>query len=119
MTENMRKYLELLSTNPDAREQMEAASKEGEDAVKRKAIALAAQAGITLTSEDLATQEGPVDDSDLDAVAGGGACVCVVGGAGTEDPFNDQCLCVNVGSGELPDSQDKRCKCFQLGAGEQ
>ena len=65
MTGNAKKWLELVSTDPELQQKTK-------DLQKTEIIALAQTHGITLTQEDFAVpQDGELSDDELDAVAGG------------------------------------------------
>ena len=108
MTENMKKFLEAVSQNEELQEKLNGMSKED-------ILAAAKALGIDLTEADFA-QNGEMDDDELDAVAGGGDCVCVVGGGGTADSNDKTCACVAGGWGERSGGK-VRCKCFVGGSG--
>ena len=117
MTENMRKFLEEASKD---REYLEKVNKaETPEAV----IALAAEKGFILTAEDLKPDQptGELNDDELDAVAGGAACACVVGGGGEKYvgwPSGDaECACVGAGAGNYS-TGDTRCFCVLVGGGK-
>ena len=95
MTENMKKFLEEASKDKEYLEKVNKA--ETPEAV----IALAAEKGFTLTAEDLKPDQpsGKLNDDELDAVAGGKACACVMGGGGEEGTNDRVCFCVGAGSG--------------------
>ena len=112
MTENMKKLLELASTNPKLQEKLNNATKE-------TLIALAKEQGITLTDADFAAPQGEISDDELDAVAGGKYCYCAAGGGGTgESSTNTKtCACVINGGGRTKTGQT-RCACVMAGYGE-
>ena len=81
MTENMKKFAEFISAQ--GKETKENVSKLGKDEL----IAFAAEKGFPLTEADF---EEPEEDEalsldELDAAAGGGACICPLVGGGTQD----------------------------------
>lgn len=79
MTENMKKYLELISKDEEAKKKM--AGQENADAgeMKKRIIADAAERGIVLTEEDFAEMSELTEDA-LGEVAGGGVIACFYGG---------------------------------------
>ena len=116
MTENMRKFLEEASKD---REYLEKVNKaETPEAV----IALAAEKGFILTAEDLKPDQptGELNDSELDAVAGGKECFCVLGGGGEAGNSDGICACVSYGAGTYEEDGKKkaRCLCASLGGGD-
>ena len=85
MTENMKKFLELMSTKD--KEIKEKAAKMEKDEL----IAFAADHGLTLTGVDFEKpdSEGEISLDEAEAVAGGGECYCVAGGGGTGGGIQD------------------------------
>ena len=123
MTDNMKKFLEEVCKDKECIEKLKQA--ETAEAV----LALAEEKGIILTEEDLKAPEasdGPVDDDELDGVAGGMTCVCVVGGGGEASDRNQLCVCVVGGSGVAWDFDQEnqeyiypsRCACAAAGGGK-
>ncbi len=85
-------------------------------------IEAAAEYGVELTEEDFqpADAQGELADDELDAVAGGDECVCVVGGGGTAGKYDGTCACVIGGYGEYSSKSEKsgaRCGCAVAGGG--
>ena len=117
MTENMKKFLEEASKDKEYLEKVNKA--ETPEAV----IALAAEKGFTLTAEDLKPDQptGELNDDELDAVAGGKACGCFIGGGGEAGHYDAVCYCVSAGAGSAwDDENDKevvRCFCVTAGGG--
>ena len=112
MSENMMKFLELVSKNE------ELAAKVG-SMDEKELLALAKELGVELTAADLkkpGVQE--LDDDDLDAVAGGGdvSCACAMGGGGTKDSNDKTCACVLAGAGYSKTGRE-RCVCGFAGYG--
>ncbi len=98
MSENMKKFLELVSKDETLKQKMQAfKDMEPADAISA-GITLAKELGIELTEADFAKEKsaGELSDDELDAVAGGGGtyfCVllgvatnwfCPIGGAGID-----------------------------------
>ena len=112
MTENLKKFLELVSKD-------EALAAKIGTMGKDELIALAKGLGIELTDADLtkpAAQE--LSDDDLDTVAGGSdvSCACAMGGGGTKDANDKTCACVLAGVG-YDDCKSERCLCGFAGYG--
>lgn len=131
MTESKKKLLELASADQKLRSRLEACSHMPEEEARAQTMALAAQYGIRLTQEDFAPESREIDEDDLDAVAGGMCCFCVIGGGGTgseSDGFTSQtCVCMACGDGEgyKPNRQNPqaihkvpRCQCVVGGQGD-
>ena len=116
MTDNMKKFLEVASQDKEFIEKLNKA--ETPEAV----VALAEEKGFTLTEEDLKQEpvSGEISDTELDAVAGGEVCGCVIGGGGESGAVDDICACVLSGIGYKKydhDINDGRCYCVFGGAG--
>ena len=76
MTGNMKKFLEQVSSDGELTARLKGMDK---DAI----IAAAQQRGIALTEADFAADTGTeLSEDELDEVAGGGKCACVLGGSG-------------------------------------
>lgn len=131
MTESRKKLLELASADRELRDRLEACSHMTENEAQERVIALAAQHGIRLTREDFAPDSREIDEDELDAVAGGVCCFCVIagGGSGSENSsFTSQtCVCMACGDGEgyKPNQQNPqaihkvpRCQCVVGGQGD-
>ena len=102
MTENGRKLIELISENEEAREEF-LTCKDSDQIIK-----FAADKGLAVTLDDLdfnIVEEEGVKELDLDemeAVAGGSKCVCVVGGGGEASREGQStCACVAAGWGQV------------------
>ena len=117
MTENMKKFLEAVSTNEEMQKKLTNVTE------KEEIIARAAELGIELTAADL-EQKQELSDDELDAVAGGsGACACMAagGGGGRENDRSAKkygCACVAYGQGGNGSASDFNCFCFLGGFGE-
>ena len=112
MTENMQKFLELVSKDEALVAKIGAMGKD-------ELIVLAKELGVALTDADLnkpAVQE--LDDDDLDTVAGGSdvSCACAMGGGGTKDTNDKTCACVLAGVG-YDVNKAERCLCGFAGYG--
>lgn len=81
MTDNMKKFLELISDSEELSAKLNIATME-------EAIAIAKEQGITLTDADFVLPSGEVSDDELDGVSGGisnrgqQSCLCVTAGVG-------------------------------------
>ena len=114
MTDNMKKFLEEVSKDKELIEKLSKA--ETPEAV----IALAKEIGFELTAEDLKSKEtiSEISDDELEDVAGGKKCYCVLGGGGTgEEGVSKTCACVHFGFGEN-DIRERRCACCGYGEGD-
>ncbi|MBQ9629875.1 MAG: hypothetical protein IJR43_11545 [Synergistaceae bacterium] len=94
MTDNMKKFGELLSKDEGAKKELEAAvsglSKDYRNAFADAAIKVAAKHGITLTEDDFRKDTKQLSEDEIQAVAGGWACgdlwatlLCDVSGQGS------------------------------------
>ena len=116
MTENMKKFLETMSQNAEQAKKISELDKDG-------LIAAAKELGIELTEADFVQPSGELNDDELEAVAGGKACYCVVGGGGTKSGVDDTCACAGAGAGFFYgvdrgiDGYWSRCFCFAGGYG--
>ena len=127
MTGNAKKWLELVSTDPELQQKTKELQTETIDQQKAKITELAQAHGITLTEEDFAVpQGGELSDDELDAVAGGGGCGCpVIGGGGGEDVITGdhyECGCFVGGGGTSYACRNGgtagiRCVCGVIGGG--
>lgn len=118
MTSNMEALLTILSGNKEL-------SQKFTQLDQRSMIDAAKELGITLTEADFSKPEGDLSEAELQAVAGGGECYCVIGGGGTQGGDDVVCACVAYGQGDVAeDSQyvgrrgSLRCQCFLGGTGE-
>ncbi len=118
MSENMKKFLELVSKDENLKQKMLAFNDmEPADAIQA-GIALAKEHGIELSEADFVKKksDGELNDDELDAVAGGSACTCFLGGGGDgTDRYDNSfiCGCVLYGQG------DSYCMCPAFGGGEE
>ncbi len=112
MSENLRKFLEKVSENP------ELAAKIGNEADADKLIAMAKELGFALTKADFEKKPEEVADDDLDAAHGGSdvSCACAMGGGGTKDNNDKTCACVLAGAGYSKSGRE-RCVCGFAGYG--
>lgn len=113
MSENMKKFLELVS-----QESKEYQEKLNTISDKDEIIRLAAEKGVTLTDDDFNAEDvkGEVSLDEADAVAGGGICVCPLVGGGTSGYKDEACACVGGGWGETT-YYGSRCHCPLAGYG--
>ena len=82
---------------------------------KEDIVALAKELGVELTEADFA-QNCELSDDELDAVVGGGNCICAFGGGGKADEGEKTCDCVMGGGGEYSDGS-VHCVCVIGGDG--
>ena len=112
MTENMKKWMELVSQNEVLQKKLQNMADDTKDGSIAKMIGIAKENGITLTAEDFeAPQCEELSDDELDAVAGGGGCGCPVFGIG-KGPGNYWCRCFIGGSGGITKSDGTYLNCF-------
>lgn len=112
MTENLKRFLELLSKDPQL-------TARASDAKGEELLAIAQELGTPLTLEDFGKLSEPgqeLSDDELDAVVGGGRCTCAVGGGGKKDAQNKVCACVVYGQGNTRCGK-LRCICPAAGGG--
>lgn len=115
----MKQLLEMVEQNPELKAKIEELDK-NPDTTMQDIIQLTAEYGIELTEEDFkpAGRQGELSDEELDAVAGGDDCVCVLGGGGTSKAMYDRsCACVLGGGGENV-AGNTRCVCVLGGLGD-
>ena len=125
MSENLKKFLELIAINKELEAKALACNELGKEKGKEAMLALAKECGIELTLADLEEKEEPasceLDDDELDAVAGGGGCACLAGGGGGGTDSNDGrtygCACVGYGQGGDGRASDMNCICPAFGTG--
>ena len=125
MSENLKKFLDLIASNKELEAKALACNELGEEKGAEAMIALAKEFGIVLTASDLEKKEetasGELDDDELDAVAGGGGCGCFAGGGGGGIDSNDGkkygCACVVYGQGGDGRGKDSNCLCVGGGGG--
>ena len=92
MTENMKNFLEKVSNDKALTEKASKLNKAG-------LIVFARELGFELTEADFEGQEGELEDAELDAVAGGSECACVVAGFGSDAEGLCRCACPFGGVG--------------------
>lgn len=115
MTENMKRFVERVSVSNELAEKISSMTKD-------ELIALAKELDIVLTEADFAQPAAELSDDELDDVAGGGICACVLGGGGTADESHTShtsdavCACVIGGSGTNKGGYT-RCVCVVSGGG--
>ena len=120
MTDNIKKWLEIVSGTKALQEKLMELQNEAPEQQKMTMARMAKEKGIVLTEEDFASAESEeLSDDELDAVAGGGGCGCpfIGGGAGT-DPENGEkfsCGCFSCGSGQ--ENGRHHCFCPFVGGG--
>ena len=112
----MKKFITRISANNELAEKIGSMTKD-------ELIALAKELGIGLTEDDFEQPAVELSNDELDAVAGGGICACVLGGGGTADESSTShssdavCACVVGGSGKNKGGYT-RCVCVMGGAGD-
>lgn len=114
----MKKFLEEMEKNPELKAKIEELDKDPASTPK-DFIKAAAEYGVELTEEDFqpADVQGELTDDELDAVAGGGNCVCAIGGGGTEDCYHKTCACAFAGVG-VGKGGHTGCTCPFAGIGD-
>ena len=125
MSENLKKFLDLIGSDKELEAKALACNELGEEKGKEALNALAKENGIELTEADFAKKEKPssceLSDDELDAVAGGGGCACLAGGGGGGIDSNDGraygCACVGYGQGGDGRASDMNCICPAFGTG--
>ena len=112
MSDNMKKFLELVSKDESLKKKMMALNDMEPEKAIQAGIALAKELGIELIEADFAKEksDGGLSDDELDAVAGGGGCGCAVAGGGDGPGYT--CGCFAFGSGG-----DTNCLCPAVGGG--
>lgn len=111
MTDNLKRFLEYVSTDNKLVSSIPEMSRE-------EIVRVAADAGIQLTDRDFeeARSSGELLDDELVNVVGGGKCGCVwCGGGNTGDGYK-KCSCCKNGSGKFDDGCE-RCSCAAFGGG--
>lgn len=117
MTENMRRFMEVISADIELRER--ATKAETQEELTR----LAGEVGVALGEEDFAeqTQDSELSEEDLESVVGGvSCCMCILSGSGEEDgesgenDAEEPCKCVLFGTGEA----EMDCVCYVAGQGK-
>ena len=134
MSENLKKFLELLANDKELEAKALACNELGEEKGKVALMALAKENGIELTEADLEKKaeptSGELDDDELDAVSGGAAtgnergfCLCpAAGGGGGKDADDGNtfgCACVIYGQGGDGRRKDINCNCIFGGTGSE
>lgn len=120
--ENMKKLFQEMEKNPKLKAKIEELD-QNKESVTEDYIQAAAEYGIELTAEDFRPEnaQGEVSDDELDAVAGGDACSCVVGGGGSPGDYDCTCACVLGGAGDYNYEKSResgvRCVCAMVGGG--
>ena len=124
MSENLKKFLELITSDKELEKKALACNDLGEEKGKLAMIELAKENGIDLTEADFEKKEasGELSDDELDAVAGGGSnCGCFAGGGGGGVDASDGkvfgCACVAYGQGGDGRANDANCVCALYGYG--
>ena len=111
MSENMKKFLELVSKDEEMKKRMMDFNDMEIEKSIQASIVFAKELGIELTEDDFAQENvaGELTDEELDAVAGGGGCGCPALGAGEGPGYS--CFCFAFGNGSA------NCVCPAVGGG--
>ena len=111
MTDNLKKFLEVVSQNDELVKKIGSMNKE-------ELLAEAKALGCVLTEADLEKPVQELKDEELDDVAGGSdvSCACAMGGGGTKDNNDKTCACVLAGVG-YDINKNERCLCGFAGYG--
>ncbi len=123
MSENLKKFLDLIASNKELEAKVLACNEMDEEKGKQTLIDLAKENGIEITLADFEKKAAAaeLDDDELDAVAGGGGCGCGYGGGGGGVDAVDGnvygCACVIYGQGGDGRASDVNCLCIAVGAG--
>ena len=110
---DVKKFYDALASDEALRERADALGEKygeenpGKAAIAADLVSFAKAEGYSFNEKELAeyaSQPYPIDDDELDAVAGGAkdtaTCACVLGGGGTIS--GTTCACVVVGAGDVP-----------------
>lgn len=113
----MNELQKLIESNQEFKAKAEALDKDPKATVA-DIIALAKEYGVEIAETDFRAvpAEGELSDDELEAVAGGGDCYCVLGGGGSAGKHCDTCACVIYGVG-MDDQNRSRCQCPTVGDG--
>ncbi len=110
-----------MSNNPDVADKLREKAENVEEATPLF-IEFAKEHGFELTEEDFKAHAQELSERELVSVAGGGECICLVGGGGTETDdyvgLAPACGCVAYGQGNTVMDGDMRCVCIVSGYGE-
>ncbi len=121
MTQRAKDFAKFLSTRPEIANNL-GIQVENSDNKIQIFIEIAKEHGFELTDEDFTTEAKELSKEELAAVAGGGDCICVVGGGGTQTeayPENSPaCACVLYGQGNDMHGMP-RCICITGGSGSE
>ncbi len=135
MNEKLKEFARYLSENKELADKLNSLQLTEEN-YKEEICKYAAENGYELKMEDFTPANCELDSEELKSVAGGGDCVCVLGGGGTADNIkgtqrdpsginpvtvyseydNPACGCVMYGQGNYG-SGGIRCSCMGAGAG--
>lgn len=122
MTENMKKFIELVSKDEVLQEKLNTVQEQEEQENIKAIIALASEYGITLTEVDFqnAKESGELSEEELTSVAGGNGCYCPGWGYGYGwDNFKEwNCYCVGGGLSYADERyRTDFCMCVSMGVG--
>lgn len=111
MTDKARDFLAWVSLNKEQAKELQTIDD------PKELVKAAREFGYELNEADFKSDEGKkVSEEELDAVAGGGPCYCVLGGGGTPtEGHSGACGCAVYGMGYSGDKV--RCYCLGYGQG--
>lgn len=102
MTENMKKFLELVSKDEALQAKLKEMEGKTQEEIQKTTMGLAAEQGIMLKEDDFNREEtGELSEDELETVVGGGKCYCafVGGGSGETEKGSWWCGCYSQGLG--------------------
>ena len=106
MNENLKKFLEEASKNEELKASLTTLT--DKDTAVEKAIEIAKEYGFTLTAENFQPADGAeLSLDELDSVAGGSGCVCILFGSGGNK-------CAHVGMSDGPKKRPYCEKCQEF-----
>lgn len=111
MTENMKAFLNKVSVDKALAEEASKLDQAG-------LIAFARELGLELMEADFSAAANELSEDELDTVAGGKVCACVVGGGGEGGGEDNVCVCPLYGVGADEDKYYDRCVCIVGGGGK-
>ncbi len=115
MTQKAKEFAKYLSENPTVADELNAKSG-GTEKDMDIILQCAKEQGFELTAEDFETSNEELSKEELASVAGGGDCLCILGGGGTSSGESDA-VCACVGYGQGGSTYDPKCVCMAAGAG--
>ncbi len=132
MTNQAKEFIKAVQSNEELKMKFEALSQsiQGKDIqtahaeVMQPVLELAKEYGYQLREDDFQLSQEELLDDELEAVAGGRSCTCIVLGAGkctstfAEDSLTQACVCILAGNGINADEhQFRECPCMLYSAG--